>query len=353
MSKEFYQQLHHALEQGAVVVATVTKVRGSVPREVGAKMFITAAGQTVGTIGGGAGEAKVCQQAHTLLANGGKQFVEIDLSGIPNRDSQGVCGGWMQIWLEQWSGQTAITLTQRILDLLDSGHSGILVTPFHSSWIPSLIHELPAETTVPEVRVLDVASQTEALFEPLLHPPTCLIIGAGHVAVALAQIAHLLKFQIIVQDDRPNFACHSRFPAGTVLCSEPIAMLLPMLPAPSQLYIALVTRGYQHDLEALHVLLQQPIMPRYIGMIGSEKRVRLVRQQLQQQGISTERLHLLYAPIGLDIGALTPEEIAVSIGAEIIQIYRGGTGRSLSTRLRSLDSSSPPEPNLPSSNPLS
>lgn len=343
MSRDFYRQLGQALAQGAIVVATVTKVKGSVPREVGAKMMISAEGRTVGTIGGGAGEAKVIQQAQTLLKAGGKQFVEIDLSGVPYRETQGVCGGWMQVWLERWSGQEAIALAQQVLDLLESGQSGLLITPFHSNWSPYLMNELPAEATVPEVRILDISSQTEALFEPLLHPPTCLVIGAGHVAVPLAQMAHILGFQTIVQDDRSEFARADRFPAETIVSADTIEALLPMLPVPAQLYVILVTRGYQHDLDALGLLLQQPVLPRYVGMIGSEKRVHLVMQTLLQQGISATQLSQVYAPIGLDIGALTPEEIAVSICAELVQVYRGGTGRSLSANRRKALSSATAE----------
>jgi xanthine dehydrogenase accessory factor len=95
-----------------------------------------------------------------------------------------------------------------------------------------------------------------------------------------------------------------------------------------------VTRGYTYDLAALHLLLQRPIPCQYIGMIGSEKRVRQVYGAIVQAGIASDMLATIYGPIGLDIGALTPEEIAVSIGAELILVQRGGTGRSLSERLR-------------------
>lgn len=329
MSIDCYRQLAAALKEGPVVLATVTDVKGSVPREVGAKMIVCADDRTFNTIGGGAGEAKVIRQAMQVLKTGEKQFVEIDLSGAPHREIQGVCGGRMQVWLERWSGESAIALVRQILDLLESGESGALVTPFDRTLNPYVQLSPSDVAAVPKIT-------TTAFIEPLIPPPRLLIVGGGHVGVALAQVAHIAGFQIAVQDDRPEFASAERFPAGSKMLPMAIANALLELPLTGQLYVALVTRGYQNDLEALEALLRlsQTNPPRYIGMIGSEKRVRMVFQTLQQRGISPDLFKDIYAPIGLAIGALTPEEIAVSICAELIQVRRGGTGRSLCDRIR-------------------
>ncbi|WAL62446.1 XdhC family protein [Thermocoleostomius sinensis] len=343
MSRTFYRQLHQLLQQQAVVVATVVRTRGSTPREVGAKMLIPETGNPIDTIGGGAGEAKVCQQARSVLQTGKNQFVEIDLSGASQRPVEGVCGGWMQVWLERWSGEAAIDLAQQIVQQLQVGQPGILVTPLTAERSSYLVSSLP-EVTTPVIRSapsspckpLDTSAKGAdashlALLAPLPLPPVLLIGGAGHVAVPLAQIAHLLGFQVIVQDDRPDFACADRFPGGTVLWAQPIESIVE-LPPPARLYIALVTRGYQYDLAALQHLRQllDPSFPRYIGMIGSKRRVQCVWQALQRSTGSSSWFNQLRAPIGLDIGALTPEEIAVSICAELIQVRRGGTGQPLS-----------------------
>jgi xanthine dehydrogenase accessory factor len=314
----FYQQFASELAKQSVVLATVTRIMGSVPREVGAKMLVCADRRIVGTIGGGAGEAKVYSQALEVLRSGIKTFVEIDLTGAPNRETQGVCGGRMQVWLERWD-QTSLEFVTQILDRLQSGQAGAIVTPFDRAKTPSL-----SFTPTNTIQV----TATE-LIEPLPFPPTLLIIGAGHVAVPLAQVAHLAGFQIVVVDDRPEFACPDRFPMALVI-AQPIPLALGSLPNHAQLYAALVTRGFQHDLDALKTLLNRPT--HYIGMIGSQKRVRLVIQTLIEKGHSATSLEKIHAPIGLDIGALTPEEIAVSICAELIQIRRGGTGRSLSNQ---------------------
>lgn len=318
MTIDRYQQLAQALEQGPAVLATVVSVKGSTPREVGAKMILCADGRTFNTIGGGAGEAKVIQQAMTVLATGEKQFAWIDLSGAPQRETQGICGGTMQVWLERWSGEAAIALVKQILDLLQSGQTATLVTPFAPEKLPYL---LPQAAAIPDL--------THAFIETIQPPPTLLIIGAGHVGEQLAKVASLIGFQIAIQDDRSLWANTERYPQASIVFNTSIASTVAQLASCSQLYAALVTRSYHYDLEALEVLLKRQPPCLYIGAIGSEKRVRQVYQALETS-IPQSQLRSLYAPIGLDIGAMTPAEIAVSICAELILVCRGGTGRSLS-----------------------
>ncbi|MFH7241660.1 MAG: XdhC family protein [Spirulina sp.] len=321
-----FQQLAQALTHGPAVLATVIGVRGSVPREVGARLVVDAQGQAFNTIGGGAGEAKVLAQAQIVLQTGVSQMVEIDLTGAPNRQTQGVCGGQMQVWLERWQGETALALAQTIVQRLQRGQTVTLVTPLDGAGTPYL-SETPSD--------LDPGLGPAAAFvETLQPPPLLLIVGAGHVGVQLAKVAHLAGFEIAIQDDRPDWANTRLYPQASHLLAQPIEPALAPLANHPSLYVALVTRGYTYDLEALTQLLQRPIPCPYIGMIGSEKRVRQVYQALEQSGIPRSRLANIYGPIGLDIEALTPEEIAVSITAELIMVRRGGTGRPLSERLR-------------------
>lgn len=322
MTIAFYQQLAHFLAQQPVVVATVIQGKGSVPREVGAKMGILANGQTFSTIGGGAGEAKVICHALTVLETGEKQRVDIDLTGAPQRETQGICGGMMQVWLERWQGEHAIALTQKILSCLNSGQSATLVTPLVAEQFPALsdgtIHTNPSD----------------AFVETLQPPPALLIVGAGHCGVQLAKVADLIGFQVMVQDDRPEWANPQHYPQAAMISTDPIATIADQLANHTQLYAALVTRGYTYDQEALTVLLQREVPCRYIGMIGSEKRVRQVMQAIAPFRLSPQVMATVHAPIGLDLGALTPAEIAVSISAELILVRRGGTGRPLSEKIR-------------------
>jgi xanthine dehydrogenase accessory factor len=324
MTIEFYRQLVQALKQAPVVLATVVRVRGSVPREVGAKMGIAGNGWVFNTIGGGAGEAKVIQQAQVVLETGEKQMVEIDLTGTMaagQRQVEGICGGKMQVWLERWQGEGAIALVQHIQALLQAGQSVTLVTPFAAERPPNLL-----SGTAPALE--------DAFVETLEPPPVLLIVGAGHCGIQLTKVAHLVGFEVMVQDDRPEWANPQHYPQASQIFTDTIAATVAQLASHTQLYAALVTRGYKQDLAALEALLRRDIPCQYIGMIGSEKRVRQVYQEIEKLGISGSQLRSIYAPIGLDIGALTPEEIAVSISAELILVRRGGTGRSLSEPLR-------------------
>ncbi|MBD3884395.1 XdhC family protein [Phormidium tenue FACHB-886] len=322
MSLDYYRQLAKILPQTAVVVATVIKVKGSVPREVGAKMLIYRDDRTEictwGTIGGGAGEAKVIRQAKAVLETGEKQTVEIDLSGATHRETQGICGGLMQVLLGRWSGVAAIELVKQILNRLEAGQAATLITPW-TGQSPYLLS--PASSDSPH-------DATRAFSETLQPPPTLLIVGAGHVGIQLAKVAALVGFRVAIQDDRPAWANAQHYPQADLIFNQPIELAVEQLSAHAQLYAALVTRGYQYDLQALTALQQRPLPCRYIGMIGSEKRVRQVRQAIEQAGRPIAQP--LFAPIGLNIGALTPEEIAVSITAELILVRRGGTGQPLS-----------------------
>ncbi|WP_052055494.1 XdhC family protein [Myxosarcina sp. GI1] len=335
-NQSFYQQLINVLQRESVVMATIVKVIGSAPREVGAKMAVCGDGNIIGTIGGGAGEGEVIERSLKVLETGEKQLIEIDLTGTSGEDVRGICGGKVKIWLEKWS-EWEIALVEQILESFRLGQTVKLITPFTKYTRPYLIGDLDFS------RERDFFSELESLphlqfIETIQPSPTLLIVGGGHVGVALAKVASLAGFQIAVQDDRAEFVTSQRFPQALHLFQS-INTALDTL-AQSQLYVALVTRGYPQDLEAMQTLLQRPVVYQYIGAIGSQKRIRTLYQVLQQQGIPLERLQDIYAPIGLDIGALTPEEIAVSICGELIKVRRGGTGKSLSQRLQNLSARS-------------
>ena len=313
-----YAELLSLLSQGAVVVATVISTKGSVPREVGAKMLITC-DRCIDTIGGGAGEAKVIAQARKVLQTGEKRRIEIDLTGSSKRQTEGVCGGWMEILLDRWQGDKAIAIAQQIITELKLGRALILATPFHDGH-PYLIKEKAERKK---------EKDSDAFIEVLEPEPMLLIVGAGHVGEQLAKVAHLVGFQVAIQDDRPEWANPERYPQATFIYAQ-IEQAMGALSNHLNLHVALVTRGYRYDLDALMALLNRDLPCVYIGMIGSERRIMQVYEQTKQMGIPAAKLQSIYAPIGIDIGALTPAEIAVSIVAELIMLRRGGTGRSLS-----------------------
>lgn len=176
-------------------------------------------------------------------------------------------------------------------------------------------------------------SSLSVFVEVQRRPPTLVIVGAGHVALPLARLGKIIEFEVVVIDDRPAFANTRRFPVADRVLAQPIRETLRRWPVDRDTYLVLVTRGHSHDVEALLEVIDSPA--RYIGMIGSKRRIKAVFDLLEkEQGLDPAKFDRVYAPIGLDIGAENPAEIAVSIIAEIIKIYRGGRAASLSDVLR-------------------
>lgn len=171
-------------------------------------------------------------------------------------------------------------------------------------------------------------------FEPHLGPAELIILGAGHIARPLCTFGAMLGFRVIVLDDRPDFATRERFPEAASIVKADFSDPLREVEVTATSHLVLVTRGHKYDFDALRDLLLREVQPAYIGMVGSRRRVRAAFQVLADEGISIERLASVHAPIGLDIGAETPEEIAVAIAAEIVRLRRGGTGESLRERER-------------------
>lgn len=166
------------------------------------------------------------------------------------------------------------------------------------------------------------------VFVHVLRPTeTALIVGAGHVAQPLARLASVAGFRVLVVDDREEFLAAGRFPeAETRLVS--FADLAAGVPLHRGTYAVIVTRSHQHDEQVLRQLLDKPLA--YLGVIGSRRKVQGMFARLREQGFSAEQLARVRAPIGLDIGAQTPAEIALSVAAELVQVRRGGSGRPLS-----------------------
>lgn len=180
----------------------------------------------------------------------------------------------------------------------DAGSRTIL----HSSELPSVASDYYAELHTPA--------------------PALIIVGAGHIAVPLAQMGVMLGFRVSVLDDRTDFADAERFADGVSVSTLDFDKPLEQIKLDSNTFIVLVTRAHKYDYDCLREILKRDSLPRYIGMIGSKRRVRAAFTALRNDGIPDERLGAVHAPVGLDIGAETPAEIAVSIMAEIISVRR-------------------------------
>jgi xanthine dehydrogenase accessory factor len=161
----------------------------------------------------------------------------------------------------------------------------------------------------------------QVFVEPVVAAPRLYIFGAGHVGVAVYKIATLAGFETVVSDDRELYANRERCPDAHEIRSGDMDEIMSGLSPSDSSYIVIVTRGHRHDLRVLRWALETPA--HYIGMIGSARKVLAIYQQLESEGVSPESFKRVFAPIGLDIHAATPEEIGVSIVAELIGIRRG------------------------------
>ena len=190
-------------------------------------------------------------------------------------------------------------------------------------------HMRAEKSKLASLEVPQAGVKLEVFFEVMPAPPKLIVVGAGHIAVPLVQMAKVLDFYVIVIDDRLLYANRERFPdADEVLVGDMAQMLKEMTITPS-CYIVLITRGHAYDEPCLRVVL--PSQAKYIGMIGSRRRIKACFQRFRDEDkIAEELIEKVYAPIGLDIATETPAEIAMSILGEVIKVRRGGAAASLS-----------------------
>ena len=206
--------------------------------------------------------------------------------------------------------------------------SGLLVDPIFTELVANTIQKTAWQK--PSLLTIEYYGQHRLFWDCWQGRSAALVLGGGHISQPLVEFLTLTGFSVTVVDDRPDFANKARFPgAAKVICDSFTNALKTENTNKFQAAI-IVTRGHRHDLECLRTLINAEIL--YLGMIGSRRRVAGIRQLLLEEGIAMQRLKRLYAPIGIDIGAQTPAEIALSIAAEVIAVLRGG--KCLSLRLQ-------------------
>jgi len=185
---------------------------------------------------------------------------------------------------------------------------------------PQLVHYELSDDFAQETGLI-CGGQMDVYIEPIEPSPELYIIGGGHVGYHLARLAHEVGFRVHVVDDREKFANRERFPTAEEVVADDIPTWLAAATLPPHAYAVIVTRGHTNDLEALRALAPREL--RYLGLIGSRAKVARVYDALTADGVPAEQLTRIHAPIGLDIGAVTPQEIAVSILAELIAVKHG------------------------------
>ena len=185
---------------------------------------------------------------------------------------------------------------------------------------PRLLHYELADDFAQETGLI-CGGQMDVYIEPIEPSPELIIVGAGHVGFHLARLAHEVGFLVRVVDDRDKFANAERFPTAAEIVVDDIPAWIARAEIPAHAYVVIVTRGHTNDLEALRALATREL--RYLGLIGSRAKVARIFDALRADQMPAERLDRVHAPIGLDIGAVTPQEIAVSILAELIAVKHG------------------------------
>ena len=334
------------LERGeSLVLATILSHAGSTPRTSGAKMIIDADGGIEGTIGGGLVEAEVMQAALEMMGTDASAIRSYNLNIGSRADSMDmICGGRLDVLLEPIApAPSTIGFFRSLSDALANGRKCVAVTPLPSPGAPAdaarkrLIGALgpdPAEPPLPPdlgAEVLEAVMGGPAraatyppenpryLLEPICVPDTVVLFGAGHVSQAVAALTRMVGFRTIVRDDRAEFANRQRFPtADAVEVIPSFDEALTGLDIGTDAYLVIVTRGHSHDGTVLALSLASNAG--YIGMIGSRRKRDTIYRSMRARGFTSRDLERVHSPIGLSIGADTPEEIAVSIVAELIKI---------------------------------
>ena len=361
--EDLWNRAEKLLAEGKpLVLATIIRTRGSVPREVGAKMVIGRTGQPFGTIGGGCGEGEVLRRAYPVFEQKmPSRVVQVDLTGDFDQEEIQVCGGLMDVALDLWQPNehrelahalaeaththqptalvTAITAMADIpagtKSCLTISRNGATLTP-SLSLDPEILQTLAASVAAGTPQLFSISPEGEIVKDAAAHGKpwpqifvdvqpglqTLLIVGAGHIAQPLCDIGNLLGFRTMVVDDRWAFASRERFPNATEIEVGSFVETLEKLNINDQTFAVVVTRGHNWDEASVRTILGKK--PAYLGMIGSKRRSRATLEHLAQQGYSPEELSRIHTPMGLDLSAETPAEIAVAIAAEIVRVRRHG-----------------------------
>jgi xanthine dehydrogenase accessory factor len=343
-----------------VALVTVSAATGSTPGKIGYKILVWgAAGHTLGTVGGGAIESEMIRLATAKLAEPGSRVCRFDLHD-EHQDQHGICGGSIEFLVETFD-RTWQPLFAELADAVTAGRAGILVSTIETGRPPAKVFlRLPVATDsaadVPE-EIFAAAEQmiaegqaaarvsvrgADVLLENIAHRPRLIILGAGHLASHICKYAKAVQFEVAVCDDRPAFANRQRFPDADHITVESFESLFDIIQVNADSYIVIVTRGHKWDRIVLEKALTTDA--RYIGMIGSKRKTRLIMEQLAQKGIPNRLLEKVYSPIGISIGALTPEEIALSIVCELVKVRRLGDAAEVGHMKQSLSHNPPGEP---------
>lgn len=329
----------------------LVETRGSTPQKPGAMMLVFPNGEQAGTLGGGCVEAEVKRRAIAAMQSRQTQIASFQLDHDYGWDDGLICGGRMQVLMEPLTDSQGVDYFHQLHALVCAGKGsteaivfadGPTELPVPSSFLYNANNELVASLHAGETVAAgthngeeshDTARQLIAWARPLSQRPgphaekgvaflpilprcRLVIVGGGHVGKAVTDLAVQLDFDTCVVDDRPEYVSSERFPHATERVSGPLSQTLVDLDITGDTYVLIVTRGHNHDQDALYHLANRGA--RYVGMIGSRRKIKMIFENLQDEGIEPSALENVHAPVGIDIGSQTVAEIAVSITAELV-----------------------------------
>ena len=350
--------------QKPMVVATVVRTSGSTPQKSGAKLLVREDGSGVGTLGGGCVEGDIWFAAQELLKRGGDaELRDYELNEDLAAQDGLVCGGTMYFLIDpvrqsdpyrDFAAQAADAYAggppMAIVNVTAAPSNSDVVVgakllvrengDTHGGLGDSVLEAM----TVAKARDLMAMGKNDYLrfddgvecyIEAYTTPPTLVLIGGGHVSNAIVPIAKSVGFRIFVFDDREQFANPERFPEADITMVGDYRNGFDNLPVNANSFVVVATRGHQFDDAAVSGALKTPAS--YVGLLGSKRKTILIFEELIRNGFDPEELRRINAPIGLDIGGRTPEEIAISVMSEIIAFRLGGTGGSMKLQERLLE----------------
>ena len=347
MSDVFQEALKALKAGGRAALATVVSAKGSLPMSRKAKMLVRADGTIAGTIGGGRLEADVCAEAQQVIDSGVPHVRSFTLTDEEIEEEGLTCGGTVEVFLEPLLPGRSDEVVKEIVRIRGERGAAVLATlvasgraeggkrviaegnPTGTLGDPVLDgradEEAPAVLREDALKVVEIEREgrTDRVFlEADLPDPTLYLFGGGHISLSVAPLARAVGFRVVVLDDRAAFANPKRFPGASECIAAPYEGIFDRLDIDDASYLVSVTRGHTYDETVIEQAARTDA--RYIGMIGSRRKIRLMWDHLEGKGIPRARLETIHAPIGLDIGADTPEEIAVAIVAELIETRRRG-----------------------------